>query len=125
MKKIFSFIGIISLVLIVGLAVIGCGGGASPESVVREFYTAVERGNAQKMLDLSTPESAAMISMLAGMLEDEKVKGSLEERGRIASTEVTDISDEAATVKVTYANGDDDDFNLVKINGKWKIDVSK
>ena len=125
MKKTISLIGIISLALIVGLAIIGCGGGGSPESVVREFYSAVEKGNTQKMLDLSTPGSAGMINMMAGMMEDEKVKGQMEERGKIESTEVTSISDESATVKVTYTNGEDDNYDLKKINGKWKIDLSK
>ena len=126
MKKTISLIGIISLALIVGLAVISCGGGgSSPESVVKEFYTAVERGNANKMLELSTPESAGMINMVAGMMEDEKVKGQLEERGGIVTTEVTSISDNNATVTATFANGDDDNFDLVKVDGKWKIDLSK
>ena len=124
MKKTCSLIGLISVVLIVGLAMISCGGGGSPESVVKEFHSALEKGNTNKMLELSTPESAEMVNMLAGMMEEDKFKGALEEQGKIQSTEVVDISDAAATVNVTYSSGENHNFDLKKINGKWKINVN-
>jgi hypothetical protein len=42
MKRHFYFTGLISLMLIIGLAVTSCGGGGSPTNVVKQLHTATE-----------------------------------------------------------------------------------
>jgi len=119
MKKHFSFIGLISLLLIMGIVVIGCSGGGSPTSVVKKLHTAMEKGDSKAIGQLMTPEAAQMIAMMG-----EKVKGMMATYGGIAKTEET-IDGNNAVVKVTYKNGETSDYQLVKIDGKWKVTIDK
>jgi ketosteroid isomerase-like protein len=120
MKKSLYFLGMISLMLVIGFTVIGCGGGAgSPSSVVKQLHTAIEKGDADKINELMTPEAASMILMFG-----EKAKGSITEKGKISKTEEK-IDGDKATVKVTYDNGNEEEFELVKLDGKWKVSMEK
>jgi hypothetical protein len=120
MKKFFTFIGLFSFILIIGITVIGCGGG-SPSSVVKKLHTAVEKGDANEINKLMEPQAAGLtIKMLS------EIQTMSADSGGIAKTEES-ITGDKAKVKVTYKNGDTDDFDLVKIDGKWlvTIDFSK
>jgi len=119
MKKHFLFIGLISLLLIMGIVVIGCGGGSSPTSVVKKLHTAIEKGDSKAIGQLMTPDAAQMMAMLG-----EKAKGMMATYGGIAKTEET-INGDNAVVKVTYKNGETSDYELVKIDGKWKVTIDK
>ena len=119
MKKHFSFIGLISLLLIIGIVAIGCSGGDSPTSVVKKLHTAIEKGDAKAIGQLMTPEGAQMMTMMG-----EKTKGMMAAYGGIAKTQET-INGNNAVVKVTYKNGETSDYELVKIDGKWKVTIDK
>jgi len=120
MKKYIFLLGLISIMLIVGMTFIGCGkGGGSPSSVVTQLHTAIEKGNAKAISDLTTPEAGQIINMFG-----EKAGGMLAEKGGIERTEETIDGDEAV-VRVFYKDGDYDDYDLVKIDGKWKVAIEK
>jgi len=119
MKKALSFIGLIGLIPVLGLAVTGCGTGGSPSSVVKQLHTAIEKGDSKKIGELMTAEGAQLIVMYG-----EKSKGMLSAKGKITKTK-EHINGDEATVTVTYANGEEDDFELVKVNGKWKVGIDK
>jgi len=120
MKKNISLIGLISILLIVGLSVIGCGkGGGSPSNVVKQLHVAIDKQDAKAIGRLATPEAAEMINMFG-----EKGKGMLAEKGGIVKTEEI-INGDTAIVTVTYKNDETDDYELVKIDGKWKISLDK
>jgi ketosteroid isomerase-like protein len=118
MKRCFYFTGLISLMLIIGLAVTSCG-GSSPANVVKQLHTAIEKGDAKKIGELMTPEAAGMITMMG-----DKAKGMLASYGPITHTKET-IDGDTATVVVTYKNGETSDFDLVKVDGKWKVSMDK
>jgi len=117
MKKVLRMFGLVGVALIVGFSVIGCG--QSPSKVVSEFLAAINKGDAKKIADLSTPETAAMVTPMLS-----KVQGSLAEKGGIAKLEQT-ITGDTATVKVTFKDESTESYNLVKVNGKWKISITK
>jgi hypothetical protein len=119
MKKHFSFIGLISLLLIIVIVAIGCSGGGSPTSVVKKLHTAIEKGDSKAIGQLMTPEAAQMMAMMG-----EKTKGMMASYGGIARTKET-IHGNTAIVEVTYKNGETSDYELVKINGKWKVTIDK
>jgi len=119
MKKHFSFIGLISLLLIIGFAVIGCSSADNPASVVKKLHTAIEKGDSKAIGQLMTPEAAQMIILMG-----EKAKGTIDSFGGIAKTEES-IDGNNATVIVTYKNGETSDYELVKIDGKWKVAIDK
>jgi hypothetical protein len=112
-------LGLTSLILLIGFAFASCGGGASPTSVVKQLHTAIEKEDAKQINELMTPGAAALIN---GMLE--KAKGSVTEKGKIKKTEET-IDGDKAVVKVTYDDGQEASFDLVKVDGKWKVDLGK
>ena len=118
MKKHVFLIGLISMALIFGMILISCGGG-SPSSVVKQLHTAIEKGDAKKIGDLTTPEAAQMLAMFG-----EKGRGMITTKGSITKTEET-INGNNAVVKVTYKNGETDKYDLVKVNGKWKVSLDK
>lgn len=120
MKKFLSLAGIIGLVLVIGFAVVSCGGkGNSPTNVVKQLHTAIEKGDADKISELMTPEAAQLMAMMM-----EKTKGMLDEQGKITKTEET-ITGDTAVVKVTYDNGEQGEFKLVKTDGKWLVTLEK
>ena len=119
MKRYLYFTGLISLMLIIGLAVTSCSGGSSPANVVKQLHTAIEKGDTKKIGELMTPEAAGMILMMA-----DKMKGMLASYGDITGTKET-IEGDTATVEVTYKNGETSNYDLVKVDGKWKVSVDK
>ena len=119
MKKTLFLIGVVSFALIIGFTVLGCGGGGSPSSVVKQLFTAIEKGDAKNLNELMTPESAAMMGMFM-----EKAKGSMTEKGGITKTEET-INGDTAVVKATFKDGSTDELKLVKVDGKWKVTIDK
>lgn len=104
--------------LIIGAA--SCsGGGASPSTVVKNFYAAAEKGDAKKVAEYCTPETGAMLSSLG-----EKLTESTKQTGKVTSTKET-IDGDTAKVEVTYEKGDPQTIDLVKVDGKWLITVKK
>ena len=119
MKKSLFLFGLISLMLIIGLAVIGCSGGSDPSNVVKQFHTAVEKGDNKAIAKLVTPESSGTVIGLLQLFQ-----GTLMEYGSIESTQQT-IDGDTAVVEVTYKNGNTDNYDLVKVDGKWLITINK
>jgi len=118
MKKTY-LIALISLMLITGLVFIGCGGMRSPTSVVRQIHTAVEKGDNKAISELLTPEAAGIVLK---MLPD--FQRAYAESGGIAKME-QNITGNTAVVTVTYRNGDTDDYDLVRVDGRWKGTIIK
>jgi len=118
MKKYVYLIGIVSIVLITGMIFISCAGG-SPSSVVKQLHTAIEKGDTKAISELATSDAAQMLLLIG-----EKAKGMISEKGGIIKTEET-ISGDTAVVKVTYKDGETEDFDLIKENGKWKVSINK
>jgi len=121
MKKSFSKIAFISLVLVlfIGLIFIGCAGRGSPTTIVRQLHTAVERGDNARISELMTPEAAALaLKML------QELQRAYAASGGIASMEQT-ITSNTAVVRVTYRNGDTDNYDLVRVDGRWRVTLAK
>jgi ketosteroid isomerase-like protein len=120
MKRILFSIGTISFLLIIGLTVLGCGGsGGSPSSVVKRLYTAFEKGDTKAVNELMEPEAAAMMVMFIEMAKEQAAQ-----TGSITKTEET-IDGDTAVVKATFKDGSTDDYDLVKVGGKWKVTIKK
>jgi len=114
MKRMIMFTSFVCLVFI-----FGCSGAGSPSSVVRKFCAAVEKGDAKAIEQAATPETVQLIAIFG-----EKAKGIMTANGKIKST-TEEIKGETAVVTVTFENGETENFDLVKIDGKWKVTISK
>jgi len=118
LNKLNGLIALVALVAIIGVAVTSCGGG-SPSAVARKAITAVKKGDKKGIEATFTPEAAGLIvSML------EKAQGQFNEKGDIDKMTET-INGDKATVNVTYKDGSTEDISLVKLDGKWKVTISK
>ena len=120
MKRKMFLVGLISFMMIIGLTFTACGsGGGSPSNVAKQFYTALEKGDAKAAGELMTPESAQMIVMFM-----EKAKGAITDKGGIDHSEET-INGDTAIVKTTFKDGSTEELSLVKVDGKWKVTIDK
>ena len=122
-KKIFTVVRgltIIALVAVIGFSIVSCGGGGgSPSAAVRSFFTAVEKGDSKALEKVATEETAALIAMFG-----EKAKEGVTSNGKIKST-TEKVDGNNAVVTVTYENGETQDIDLIKVDGKWKVSISK
>jgi ketosteroid isomerase-like protein len=115
MKKMF-FAG--SLVLVALLA--GCFLDNSPKATVRKFWTAVEKNDMKALAKVATPDTVQLVVTFGSKL-----------RGHAASmldkkieTTTEEIDGDTAVVTIIFADGEEQNFDLVKVDGKWKVDLS-
>jgi len=102
--------------LIIAIVMIGCTDN-SPKGVVERFIKAVEKGDSSAYNKLVTPDSVSVMALMG-----ETLRESIKESGKITNS-VEKIDGDDAYVTVSFANGDDQDYNLKKIDGKWLISM--
>ncbi|GHU83864.1 hypothetical protein FACS189468_9350 [Spirochaetia bacterium] len=105
--------------LVLGLLITACGGGASPSAVVKNFYAAAEKGDAKKLAGYCTPETGALLSALG-----EKFSEAATTNGKITDTKET-IDGDTAQVEITFENGETQNIDLTKVDGKWLVTINK
>ena len=130
MKKFLTFVGMVSLLLIIGTVFLSCGGGGksgvargSPSDVSIRFLEAVQKGDQKAIKNLSTEETGElMVALLSKMQEALKEQ---EIDVKKLKTEET-IDGDHAHVKLFSPDdeGNPIEFDLVKVNGNWKVDVN-
>ena len=120
MKKMMK--GTLAIMIVVSLLLVmaSCGGGGgSPTAATKAFMSALEKGDTKAMEKVATPETVALIAAFG-----EKAKESMKEYGKITYSDEK-IDGDKATVKVSFANGETSDVELVKVDGKWKVTAGK
>jgi len=111
-------IAVIAASLVFGIVSCG-GGGGGPTAAAKGFIAAVEKGDAKALEKYATAETAGLIAMFG-----EKAKTSITDKGKITSTS-EEIDGNTAKVRLTFEDGDTEDLDLVKVDGKWKVSISK
>jgi hypothetical protein len=97
------------------VAVSGCS-GSDPTTVVKQFDAAVRKGDKAAMEKLATPETIELLPIIAIGMSD---------WGEIKSC-THNITGEAAVATVQYTNhAKPIVFDLKKIDGKWKVHLTK
>ncbi len=102
--------------MVVGIFAVGCGSPA-PSAVVKTFHAALLKGDMETVGKNCTPETLQMVATF-----NSKLQPMLKGRGKIISTTET-ITGDDAKVEVKYENGDSDTYDLVKVDGKWKVNA--
>ena len=115
MKKAFYRIGFIGLTLLIALVFIGCPGRESPSTVVSQLHAAIDRGDTARMTELMTTETAGLALKMLEILQE-----MYDESGGITSMEET-ITGDTAVVIVTYRNGGTETYDLVRVDGRWRV----
>jgi len=122
MKKLVKgmLVAVIAVLLVVGM--VSCGGG-SPSAVARAFFDAAQKGDLKAVQKVTTPETGALLGMFWDMAK-EQMKKSDEDAKKITKTSEK-IDGDTAVVTLTFANGETDDVDLKKVDGKWLVNISK
>jgi ketosteroid isomerase-like protein len=121
-KNIFlKLAGMLAVVLVLGLVFVSCGGGNTPSATVTKFYASLEKWDVKGLEATATPEVVQMLTVLGG---EEKIKAAVQEQGKITVVSET-IDGDAATVTISYDGGDEEEIDLVKVDGKWKVTINK
>lgn len=130
MKKILS---ILSLAL-VALAFVSCSKN-SPEAVVEEYVTCLQKGQYEEALDLfyfKKELTDSQKQQYAAMLRD-KLGKEIDKKGGITGVEITNVEmaedGNSADVDYTMKYGDgsakSEKVKALKVDGTWKLDAGK
>lgn len=125
MKHLFTL-----LLMLCPIAMVGCGGPAGPSDTAKQFLTAMEENDVDKVKELAPG---------MGMLGDQKLPAAISmaateaaKKGGIEHIEVTDeqITGNTAIVKfvVNYGDGtsdDEEEMELVKVKDKWTVSMGE
>ncbi len=92
----------------------------SPESVAKKFYQSISERDFDTAKQYSTARVHTMLSLMANMGSDK----SFQEAGK-AEISNCKIEGDVANCDVTLPNNKKDKIRLVKVAGKWKVDIRK
>jgi hypothetical protein len=107
----------ISFILLILLA--SCSGSASsPKAAVQKFYKAIEKNDSKAMAEVATPETVQLMAMFGT-----KIQGMAAANGKVKTITET-IDGDTAVVTVTFDNGEEENIDLIKVDGKWKVSIS-
>jgi len=100
---------------LIGFFAAGCG-SPSPSMVAERFYDALAKGDMETVGKYSTSET---ISSLGPLMS--KVQPMVAAYGKAKVVSQTIDGDEAVVV-IKFANQEDEEeVNLIKVDGKWKV----
>ncbi|MBN1519591.1 MAG: DUF4878 domain-containing protein [Spirochaetales bacterium] len=117
-------------VAVLVLALAACS-AAGPEGVALDFLNRLVAYDFDGAAKLATDEGAAALKMMAGFMELDAAKESMEEqKAELAGVKPRIVSSrvDGDTAVVTYTGGDSDGeqtLDLVRINSAWKVDFKK
>ena len=117
----------LSLLAILAVVAVACGGGG-PEATVKTFFSLMEEGKVSEASELVMAPDEMKAFMSMAMAEGTK---ELERKGGIKKMKFLEknVTGETAELKVemTYGNGETDtqDISLVKVDGDWKLSMNK
>ncbi len=133
MKKLSLF-----LIAVMAFVLSSCGGASSPEQVATDFYKAYCAADFEKAGNYSTESTKQLLTFVTAMMEAADLDQMKASKPEITVDETTVSEDgNTATVKLSitgmydYTNHElskeavKEDCNLVKENGKWKVNMSK
>ena len=117
-----------SLVLLLAVSFMtSCGGGNNPESVAEDFLVALGTQDYEKARELGTERTAQLVSLVQGMADMAKKDGEDVDVDNMPDIEFTntEIDGDKATCFYTSADGEEKKINLLKVDGEWKVDMTK
>jgi len=114
MQKRF-FIGALILVALLG----SCSLGSSPKSAVQKFGKAIEKNDMNALAKVATPETVQLVAMFGSKIQGYAASMSAKK----VKTITEEISGNTAVVTVIFADGEEENFDLVKTDGKWKVAI--
>jgi len=100
---------------LLAISLAGCGGG--PEAAATAWLDALNDGEIERALELSTEQTKALLSSGNSMGEGLAI-------GDYDVVSVREISDTLAEIVISSRDGEST-LELRKINGEWKVGIKK
>ena len=121
MKKLMS----IGFVLLFSFFMVSCGGSSdNPQDVAIEFMDALGDQDYDKAKDLGTENTIMMIGMIESMASMAPEGEETDEMGEITWGE-TEIDGDNAICFYSTEDKADQQVDLVKVDGDWKVEMKK
>jgi len=114
MQKRF-FVGALVFVALLG----SCSLGSSPKAAVQKFGKAIEKNDMKALAQVATPETVQLIAAFGSKIQGYAASMSAKK----IKTVTEKIDGNTAVVTVIFADGEEENFDLVKIDGKWKVAI--
>ncbi|KGO79530.1 hypothetical protein Q763_13345 [Flavobacterium beibuense F44-8] len=118
-----------ALALVLSLSLSSCSGNG-PEDTAKKFIEYTNQGKFSKAKELSTDKTAAMLGMAEGFAQGKMEE--MKEKNKDVKVEITssEVNEDKATVKFKLTGGEntsgsENQLNLVKVDGEWKVDMNK
>jgi len=143
MRSVQSSIGS-TVVAICVVAIVGCGGAdtSTPKGTVKAMFDAMKKGDAETVKSLTVNGDPKLLEMLTSMMasnkqledaatakfgadgasvlgEQDKVMGDMDKK-----LETAEVKENGDTATITVKDSPDP-LTLTKVNGQWKVDLSK
>ena len=112
MIKLRNIITVFFLIFLVGCM------GSSPSSTAKSFMSALQDGNATKAKEYATANTAVILDMMVAMGKLPNVK----------NFKIVKELIDGNRAMVRYTEGDsgqEQELNLIKVDGDWKVQISK
>ena len=121
MKKLMS----IGFVILFSFFMVSCGGSSdNPQDVAIEFMDAFADQDYDTAKNLGTENTVMMIGMIESMASMAPEGEETEDMGEITWGE-TEIDGDNAICFYSTADKADQQVDLVKVDGEWKVDMKK
>jgi hypothetical protein len=118
-KKVIVLASTIVVVLAIVTLVIVNSLSNSPKGVVQRFVKAIEKNDMKALAEVATPNTVQFIAMLGS-----KVQGMIAAQAGSKPKSVTEAIDgDKAVVTILLQDDEEIKFDLVKVNGKWKVSI--
>jgi hypothetical protein len=135
MKKLTLLIGLIAFVFTIGIQSCGSGaGGNTPGATVKKSLKLLSEKKLDKVMELYAKKDGTALTKeengkMAGLMS--LASAELDKKQGIKSIDILEekIAEDGKTAnvkwKITYGNGetDEDDGELVNVNGDWKMTI--
>jgi ketosteroid isomerase-like protein len=100
----------------------GCSLVNSPKAALQRFAKAVEKNDMKALVEVATPEAVELVAMFGTKIQGYLATAAAE-KGKVKTVTET-IDGDTAVVTVAYENGEEENFDLIKVDGKWKVNIS-
>jgi len=115
MKKGFLVYGLVIVALLGSCSLIN-----SPKVAVQKFGKAIEKNDMKALAKVATPETVQLVATFGS-----KIQGYVASMSDRKIDKVTEeIDGDTAVVTVLFKDGEEEKFDLKKIDGKWKVHIS-
>ena len=96
-----------------------CSLANSPKAAVQKFGKAIEKNDMKALAKVATPETVQLVATFGSKMQGYAASMS----SKKVKTVTEEIDGDTAVVTITFDDGEEEKFDLVKVDGKWKVHI--